>query len=207
MRYWYFSKLSFDKKNLKWIFISYGIWETRSVFYIPSPKARGYKKHNLFHKYRMVWKFISDPIHVYIISSYHKFKQILWTLVIQELGFGNVQKIIGNSYNKFKLSIYVIKWGYSVILFSTNLQQYYQSFILCWYTVITSYLSRNLTFKVSLPTLFIEWKLSFEYEVRSLIIVKIQKYCPGKMLCFCSDHCPPLIRDPIHSADYILWWT
>ena len=50
MKYWYFSELSCDKKNLKWIFISYGIHETRCVFYIPSPKARGYKTHNSFHK-------------------------------------------------------------------------------------------------------------------------------------------------------------
>ena len=35
------------------IFTSYGIYETRCVFYIPSPKARGYKKqNNEFHKYR-----------------------------------------------------------------------------------------------------------------------------------------------------------
>ena len=53
MKYWYFSELSCDKKNLKWIFISYGIYETRCVFYIPSPKARGYKTHNSFHK--TVW--------------------------------------------------------------------------------------------------------------------------------------------------------
>ena len=35
------------------------------VFYIPSPEALGYKTHNLFHKYRMKVKFISDPIHIY----------------------------------------------------------------------------------------------------------------------------------------------
>ena len=64
VKYWYFSELSCDKKNLKWIFISYGIYETRCVFYIPSPKARGYKIHNSFHKYRMKWKFISDPIFI-----------------------------------------------------------------------------------------------------------------------------------------------
>ena len=34
-------------------FLSYGIYETRCVFYIPSPKARGYKTYNSFHKYRM----------------------------------------------------------------------------------------------------------------------------------------------------------
>ena len=38
MKYWYFSELSCDKKNLKWIFISYGIYETRCVFHIPSPR-------------------------------------------------------------------------------------------------------------------------------------------------------------------------
>ena len=65
IKYWYFSELSCDKKNLKWIFISYGIYETRCVFYIPSPKARGHKTHNSFHKYRMKWKFISDPIYIY----------------------------------------------------------------------------------------------------------------------------------------------
>ena len=57
-----FASLTCDKKNLKWIFISYGIYETRCVFYIPPPKAQGYKTHNSFHKYRMKWKFISDPI-------------------------------------------------------------------------------------------------------------------------------------------------
>ena len=70
MKYWYFSELSCDKKNLKWIFISYGIYETRCVFYIPSPKARGYKTHNLFHKYRMKWKFISDLIYVQMFASF-----------------------------------------------------------------------------------------------------------------------------------------
>ena len=34
------------------------------MFYIPSPEARGYKTHNSFHKYRMKWKFISDPIYI-----------------------------------------------------------------------------------------------------------------------------------------------
>ena len=53
--------------NLKWIFISYSIYEMSCVFYIPEPLARGYKTHNSFHKYRMKWKFIkwkfiSDPI-------------------------------------------------------------------------------------------------------------------------------------------------
>ena len=42
--------------------ISYSIYETPCVFYIPLPKARGYKTQNSFHKYRMKWKFISDPI-------------------------------------------------------------------------------------------------------------------------------------------------
>ena len=59
-----FVSLTCDKKNLTWIFISYGIYETRCVFYIPSPVARGYKTHNSFHKYRMKWKFISDPIYM-----------------------------------------------------------------------------------------------------------------------------------------------
>ena len=59
-----FSELSCEQKNLKWIFISYGIYETRWLFYIPSPKARGYETHNSFHKYRMKWKFISDPIYM-----------------------------------------------------------------------------------------------------------------------------------------------
>ena len=62
VKYFNLSVLSCDKKNLKWIFISYGIYETSCVFYIPSPKARGYKTHNSFHKYCMKWKFISDPI-------------------------------------------------------------------------------------------------------------------------------------------------
>ena len=42
-----FAGLTCDKKNLKWIFISYGIYETRCVFYIPSPKVRGYKNTQL----------------------------------------------------------------------------------------------------------------------------------------------------------------
>ena len=70
MKYWYFSKLSCDKKNLKWIFISYSIYETHCVFYIPSPKARGYKTYNSFHKYRMKWKFISDPIYTNIMQHF-----------------------------------------------------------------------------------------------------------------------------------------
>ena len=61
----FFASLTCDKKNLKWIFISYGIYETRCVFYIPSPKALGYKTHDSFHKYRMKWKFISDPIYIF----------------------------------------------------------------------------------------------------------------------------------------------
>ena len=48
MKYWYFSELSCDKKNLKWIFISYGIYETRCAFYIPSPKARDIKRTTRF---------------------------------------------------------------------------------------------------------------------------------------------------------------
>ena len=39
MKYWYFSELSCDKKNMKWIFISYGIYEM-CVFYIPEPLIR-----------------------------------------------------------------------------------------------------------------------------------------------------------------------
>ena len=73
MKYWYFSELSCDKKNLKWIFITYGIYETSCVFYIPSPKARGYKTHNLFHKYRMKWKFILDPIYIWwVLYIYYR---------------------------------------------------------------------------------------------------------------------------------------
>ena len=45
--------------HLKWIFISYGFYETSCVFYIPEPLAKGYKTHKEFHKYRMKWKFIS----------------------------------------------------------------------------------------------------------------------------------------------------
>ena len=60
-------ELSCKKKNLKWIFISYSIYGTCCVFYISSPNARGYKTHNLFHKYRMKWNLISDPI-----CTYHK---------------------------------------------------------------------------------------------------------------------------------------
>ena len=37
---------------------------TRWEFYISSPEARGYKTNNSFHKYRMKWKFISDPIFI-----------------------------------------------------------------------------------------------------------------------------------------------
>ena len=66
MKYWYFSELSCDKKNLKWIFIWYSIYDTRWVFYIPSPNARGYKTHNSFHKHRMKLKLISDPIYIAI---------------------------------------------------------------------------------------------------------------------------------------------
>ena len=75
MKCWYFSELSCDKKNLKWIFISYSIYETSCVFYIPKPKARGYKTQNSFHKYRMKWKFISDPIFCILI----RIKQIHFT--------------------------------------------------------------------------------------------------------------------------------
>ena len=49
---------------LKTLVISYSMYETRCVFYIPSPKARVYKTHNWFHIYRMKWKFISDPIYI-----------------------------------------------------------------------------------------------------------------------------------------------
>ena len=56
---------------LKWIFISYGIYETSCVFYIPEPLAREYKTHNEFHKYRMKWKFISDSFyHMIILKKY-----------------------------------------------------------------------------------------------------------------------------------------
>ena len=42
-----FAGLTCAWKNVKWIFTSYGIYETRCVFYIPSPKARGYKNTQL----------------------------------------------------------------------------------------------------------------------------------------------------------------
>ena len=71
MKYLYISELSCDKKNLKWIFIPYSIYDTSCAFYFPSPEARGYKTHNSFHKYRMKWKFISDPI--FINRLYRKF--------------------------------------------------------------------------------------------------------------------------------------
>ena len=41
----------------EWILISYGIYETSCVFYIPEPLARGYKIRNEFRKYRMKFKF------------------------------------------------------------------------------------------------------------------------------------------------------
>ena len=50
-------------QDLKWMFISYGIYETSCVFYIPDPLARGYKIRNEFHKYHMKWKFMSDSFY------------------------------------------------------------------------------------------------------------------------------------------------
>ena len=49
-------------QDLKWIFISYGIYESSCVFYIPEPLARGYKTLK-FHKYHMKWKFVSDSLY------------------------------------------------------------------------------------------------------------------------------------------------
>ena len=48
MKYWYFLELSYDKQNLKLIFISHGIYETSCVFYIPEPfHFRSYISSNL----------------------------------------------------------------------------------------------------------------------------------------------------------------
>ena len=71
--------LSCDKKNLKWIFISYNIYET-CVFFIPSPKAWGYKTHNSFNKYPRNWKFTSDLIYMYwqYLSMLHKEVSCPW---------------------------------------------------------------------------------------------------------------------------------
>ena len=41
-------------------FISFSIYETSFVFYIPKPLTRGYKTHNKFHKYSMKGKFLSE---------------------------------------------------------------------------------------------------------------------------------------------------
>ena len=50
------------KKDLKWIFISYGIYKT-IVFYIPLPTAQDIKTRNSFHKFHMKWKLMSDSIY------------------------------------------------------------------------------------------------------------------------------------------------
>ena len=55
--FYLFEALACDKRNLKWIFFSYGNYETCYI-----SLARGHKTHKLFHKYRMKWKFISDPL-------------------------------------------------------------------------------------------------------------------------------------------------
>ena len=48
------------------MFISYGIYETSFVFYIPEPLARGYKIHNEFHQNR---KFMSNSFYHMIIQT------------------------------------------------------------------------------------------------------------------------------------------
>ena len=57
MNYWYFSELSCDKKNLKWIIISHGIYENSfCVFISPRQRLGDIKPHYSFHKYHMKWK-------------------------------------------------------------------------------------------------------------------------------------------------------
>ena len=46
------------------------MYETSFMFYIP--KARGYDTHNLFCKYSIQWKFISDSIYNFINSQKRK---------------------------------------------------------------------------------------------------------------------------------------
>ena len=65
LKYWYISELSCDKKNLKWIFISDGIYETRCVVFMKLVLWFICKTNNSLHKYRMIWKFISDPIFLF----------------------------------------------------------------------------------------------------------------------------------------------
>ena len=43
-------------------FIRY-LWNSLRISY-PLARGSGYKTHNSFHKYRMKWKFISDPIYM-----------------------------------------------------------------------------------------------------------------------------------------------
>ena len=124
------------KRNLKWIFISYGIYETRCVFYIPSLKARGYKTHNSFHKYRMKWKFISDPIYICLYKGavqqvLYKYSMltmphIFWTMLclvsIQLLsGWSNAYIKYYNSYLTFDS---LKKWNYCVFSIGYNVNIY-----------------------------------------------------------------------------------
>ena len=69
IKYWYFWNYHVIKRI--WNEFSFHTVFMKLVVcvYIPSPKARGYKTHNSFHKYRMKWKFISDPIYIVQIAK------------------------------------------------------------------------------------------------------------------------------------------
>ena len=59
------------------VFISYSIYATSCVFYIPEPLVKGYKTRNEVHKYPMKWKFILDSFYHMLNSLKYKKRLLL----------------------------------------------------------------------------------------------------------------------------------
>ena len=82
----FFASLTCDKKNLKWIFISYGVYET-CVFISPRQRLGDIKTRNSFHKY--LWNENSFQIlYIYILLGEWFKEKWVWLTYLNRSGTG-----------------------------------------------------------------------------------------------------------------------
>ena len=90
-------------------------YETRCVFYIPSPEARGYKTHNSFHNTSYGMK-IHLRSYIYVIVIVHLYTtQFMHLTYFKTRNLCETQKCTDRKFWSNPMVIWYIKWSVSYI--------------------------------------------------------------------------------------------